>query len=299
MSWRQLCLGAVLALMLVPTGQAASWSYCDQPGRVNPAQTDRMLRLGHLVESMLDETAAQAAIVSRSGFDLERFGLHYSHAGVMLRGEGQTWSIRQLYFDCAAERPRIYDQGIPGFLLGNEEGLPAFISVVFLPPDEERRLADQASSKQVALSLLGERYSANAYPFSTRYQNCNQWLLELLAYAWGSIPSELPDRRAAAQGWLKAQAYQPTRIHLGPFLDVASWFVPLVHRDDQPAKELAEGDVSLSMPDAVEDFVHQQVPAATRLEVCLKGSTVVIRKGWHRLDANCVAGPADQVLQLQ
>lgn len=300
MTWRQACLGAVLALLLVPVGQAASWSYCDQPAKANLAQTDRMLRFGHLVENMLDETAAQALVVSRSGFDLERFNLHYSHAGVVLRDEAQQgWSVRQLYFDCAAERPRIYDQGIPGFLLGNEEGLPTFISMVFLPPDEERRLVFQARSKQVALSLLGPTYSANAYPFSTLYQNCNQWVLELLAYAWGNFPAEAPDRRAAAQGWLKAQGYRPTQIRLGPFLDAASWFVPLVHRDDQPANELAEGKVSLSMPDSVEDFVRQQAPAATRLEICLKGTTVVIRKGWRRLDANCVAEPADQVMQLQ
>ncbi|WP_018607401.1 DUF2145 domain-containing protein [Uliginosibacterium gangwonense] len=300
MTWRQACLGVALALMLVPAGQAASWSYCDQPARANLVQTDRMLRFGHLVENILDETAAQAVVVSRSGFDLERFGLHYSHAGVMLRDEVQQgWSVRQLYFDCAAERPRIYDQGIPGFLLGNEEDLPTFISMVFLPPDEERRLAVQAHSKPVALSLLGQTYSANAYPFSTRYQNCNQWALELLAYAWGNISLEAPDRRAAAQGWLKAQGYQPTQIRLGPFLDVASWFVPLVNRDDHPANELAEGIVSLSMPDAVEDFVHQQVPAATRLEICLKDTHVVIRKGWRRLDAKCVAEPTDQVMQLQ
>ena len=43
-----------------------------------------------------------------------------------------------------------------------------------------------------ALALLGREYSANAYPFSPRYQNCNQWVAELLATAW---------RPAGAAGW--------------------------------------------------------------------------------------------------
>ena len=50
-----------------------------------------------------------------------------------------------------------------------------------------------------ALALLAGEYSANAYAYSTRYQNCNQWLVELMASAWGA---DAP-RREDAQRWLR------------------------------------------------------------------------------------------------
>lgn len=259
-----------------------------------------MLRFGQVVETLMAESPARAAIISRSGFDLARFGLLYSHAGIVLQDPTrQSLAVRQLYFDCAESRPRIYDQGIPGFLLSSDGGVPTFVSIVFLPEAAERALIERAQDKKLALSLLSPRYSANAYPFSTQYQNCNQWVIEMLAYAWGNLAVDEAERRTEAQRWLKAAGYAPSTVKLGPFLDVASWFVPLVYRNDHPAEELAQGKMVLSMPDSIEAFVHQTQPEATRLEICLKDSRVVVHRGWRPLAHQCEAGPEDRVMALE
>ena len=53
--------------------------------------------------------------------DLSRFGVRYSHSGVSLKtGDNAPWSVRQLYYACDEERPRLYDQGLAGFVFGTE-----------------------------------------------------------------------------------------------------------------------------------------------------------------------------------
>ena len=58
------------------------------------------------------------ALVSRSGLDLSRFNIRYSHAAIAWRSEQGQWAARQLYYACDEHRPRIYDQGLAGFATG-------------------------------------------------------------------------------------------------------------------------------------------------------------------------------------
>jgi len=128
------------------------------------------------------------ALIARSGLDLSRFGVRYSHAGFSLRASENTpWSVRQLYYACDEQKPRIFDQGMSGFLLGTDNPAVGYVSIVFLPTDEAAELEHAALDNRQALRLLSPTYSANAYPFSVRYQNCNQWVMELIASAWGQL----------------------------------------------------------------------------------------------------------------
>jgi hypothetical protein len=53
-----------------------------------------------------------------------------------------------------------------------------------------------------------------AYTFSQKYQNCNQWVIELLATATGALKrSDNP--REQAQSWLKDNGYLPTLMEVG------------------------------------------------------------------------------------
>jgi hypothetical protein len=57
-----------------------------------------------------------------------------------------------------------------------------------------------------------EAYNMLAYPWSTTYQQSNQWALETLA---GAMDANATTRRQA-QAWLQLHDYQPTTLHLGP-----------------------------------------------------------------------------------
>jgi hypothetical protein len=276
--------------------------YCDAAAELTAAQQDTLFRFGAVVRDTLERSGHDIALVARSGLDLGRFGVRYSHAGLSLRASPNApWSVRQLYYDCDERRPRLFDQGIAGFVLGTVDPSAGYVSAVLLPPAAAVPLERAAQDKRQALSLLGSTYSANAYPFAQRYQNCNQWVAELMAVAWGGLPEagEGPERRAQAQRWLQAQGFTPTRFDVGnPILVWLGVALPWLHGDDHPPEDLRRQRFHVSMPGSIEAFVQARVPGARRLEFCHDGRRVVVRKGWEPIADGCRPGPEDTVVAL-
>ena len=280
----------------------AGVQFCDQAPKMTAAQKDHMLILSNVIKESLDAQDAEAAIISRSGIDLSRFDIRYSHAGVVFRDVAHSsWSVRQLYYECGESRPRIYDQGIPGFVLGVDDRDAVFLSVVFVSRSEAEKLYRSATDNPLSLQLLSDSYSANAYAFSTSYQNCNQWVAELLAHAWyaGARDDSPVNARETAQAWLQEMEYKPTDVRVQNIaLMWLSHFYPYIHRGDHPDQNLANNTFRISMPASIEAFAMQQSTETRRMEFCLKDSKLVIHHGWKMLDAQCTPDAGDETLAL-
>jgi hypothetical protein len=267
---------------------------CDPQRDLSATQQDRLLRFTAVIRTALAASGAEAALISRSGTDLSRFGLRYSHAGIALAGGLDTpWAVRQLYYDCSEGQPRLFDQGLAGFVAGSDDASLGYVSLLLLPPEAAAPLAAAALDKPLALGLLNARYSANAHPFSTRYQNCNQWVAELIAAATAGTTA-----RDAAQAWLRAAGYAPRPVAASPWLMLAGRFVPWLHFDDHPAELLDAGAVQTSLPDSLEAFALQRWPTARRLEFCHGPQGVVQREGGAPLAAGCQPQAGDSVTAL-
>ncbi len=153
--------------------------------------------------------------------------------------------MRQLYYACDEGRPRLFDQGLAGFVYGTDDPSRGYLSIVLLPAAAGERLRDSALDPAHALALVGSGYSANAFAFSTRYQNCNQWLAELLALAWGDVTPQ----REAAQQWLATRGYAPQPVAVGSrALMFAAGLVPWLHSDDHPEPDLQALQFRTSLP---------------------------------------------------
>lgn len=266
---------------------------CDRPVDVTATQQDRLLHFAAAVRGALAASGSPAALVSRSGTDLSRFGLRYSHAAVALaEGLDTPWAVRQLYYACAEGRPRLFDQGLAGFVLGSDDADLGYVSLL-LPPEAATALARATLDKPLALGLLNARYSANAYPFSTSYQNCNQWAAELLA---ASVTGSTD--RAAAQAWLRAEGYAPEPVRVSPWLMLAGRFVPWLHFHDHPLEQLDAGRVQTSLPASLEAFALRRWPTARRIELCHGPQGIVQREGGAPLAAGCLPQPGDRVTPL-
>ena len=274
---------------------------CDRSHEPSAQEQDLLLRFGALVKAELAASGREAALIARAGLDLYRLDVRYSHSGVVLKdGADAPWTIRQLYFACEERKPRIFDQGMAGFMLGTDDPSASWVSLVLLPPAQSAALARAAADRHQALRVLGATYSANSYPFSTRYQNCNQWTVELLAQAMGAgDDAGDADARDRAQRWLYGQRYAPTvfTVSARPMTLLAD-VVPWLHNDDHPPWELAAGRYNVSMPLSIETFVHRTVPEAERVELCRSGRHVVIHRGWDAIADGCVAAPGDRELEL-
>ncbi len=304
---RRLAKGWALALCLGLSPwaacQASAMRYCDQPAPLSAEQKDQLLRFGAVIKGALEDSGQGLALIARSGLDLGRFGMRYSHAGVSVKaGLDTAWSVRQLYFACDENKPRVFDQGMAGFLLGLDDPAVGYVSVVLLPAAEAAALERGVLDKRRALQALGPSYSANAYPFSLRYQNCNQWLVEMLAAAWGQLDSAADSDalRAQAQRWLMSQGYRPSVFEIGfrPLMWLGR-FVPWLHDDDHPSADLEQALYRVSMPASIEAFVQATVPGAQRIEFCHAGPRVVIHRGWDAIAAGCRPGEHDTVVTLE
>jgi len=296
-------LAVVACAWALTSGAAcpASLGLCDRAPTLSAQQQDRLLRFAAIARRELEDSGQAVAVVSRSGLDLQRFGVRYSHAGVALKSGGEvTWSVRQLYFACDAGRPRLYDQGLAGFVYGTDDAAQGQLSILLLPPDEAAGLQRAALDRPRALRLVAQRYSANAHPFSLRYQNCNQWLIELMAMAWGATdaaPDDGEDLRSHAQQWLAAQGYAPRPIELGSHLMMfAAGFIPWLHLDDHPPEDLWALRIRTSLPASIEDFVRTRVPGAQRIELCHDDRQVVVRRSWEPIAEGCRPAAGDRVI---
>ncbi len=288
--------------LVAMAAHAGTPRYCDAGTPLSAAQQDRLLRVAGLVKAELERSGSRAALVARSGLNLRWFGMRYSHAGVSLQASGESrWAVRQLYFSCDDQQPRLFDQGLSAFLLGTEDPSLGYVSVVTLPTTAAAALEPVALDNRQALSLLSPHYSANAYVYSLRLQNCNQWLAELLGLAWGAVGVQQPSAspRADAQAWLRAQGYEGAHFSVGwrPLLSLSA-FSPWLHHDDHPEEELAQARFVVSMPESIERFVRHLVSGAERTEFCHTDRHVVMRRGWEPIADGCVPGEGDTVVAL-
>jgi hypothetical protein len=297
-AWKAACALTLLAASSLATAGVSSANFCDNQDKLSAGEQDRLLRFAAVVRTELGKTTDEVALISRSGLDLSRFAIRYSHAALALRGPDGAWAARQLYFACDEQRPRIFDQGIAGFAMGTDDPAVGYIAIVRLPTGAASTLDLAARDKPRALHLLAGTYSANAYPWSLRYQNCNQWVIEMMASSWGDLPDGA-DLRARAQDWLRTAGYAPEPVAIAsPFTMMASYFVPLVHLNDHPGADRAARRLQVSLPATLESFVRQRYPAAERVELCHNTREIVIHRGWTPVADGCVAGPDDQVLSL-
>ncbi len=293
-------LALLAALGFACAAPAASLTYCHPGAEPGAPSQDRLLQVAAIVKDQLEQSGQSMALISRSGLSLERLGQRYSHAGVSLKASPTgAWSVRQLYYACDEKRPRIFDQGMAGFVMGADDPEVGYISIVLLPAAAAAPLERAALDNRRALDLLGPTYSANAYAFSQTYQNCNQWLAELLAQAWGALPETLAPREMA-QAWLHSQGYTPTvfAVHWQPLMWLARQ-IRWLHSDDHPAADLAAAQFRVSMPQSIEQFVQVRYPEATRLELCYTRTQVVLHRAWDSVAQDCAPASGDEVIALQ
>ena len=294
--------GALTALACASAAHSAwagSLNYCQGQTEPSAAIQDRLIQVAAVVKAELDRSGEAVAIVARSGLALQRFDHRYSHAGVSLKASPAIpWSVRQLYYACDEKRPRIFDQGMSGFVMGALDPAEGYVSIVLLPHDAAQALERTALDDQQALRLLGGNYSANAYAFSKRYQNCNQWLAELMAGAWGTLVTG-DDARAEAQDWLREQHYRPSTFNLG--WGPISWLaglLPWLHVDDHPQENILNAQYKVSMPSSIEAFVHHRLPQATRIVLCYTPLHIVVHSGWDAIAPGCTPATGDRVTML-
>lgn len=249
---------AALTLACIAGGAAHAAPACGER-YPSPQATQSMFDMAIRVERALDSLEGHdVALLARGGQDLSRYGLSHSHLALALRGADGHWRVVHLLNRCRTDRSTLYEEGLANFI--GESALRSDVRVGVFEPALSRRIhASLLPPAARARSLHEPRYSMVAYPFATEFQNSNQWILEVVAAAVMDPDADAarPTDRRNVQQWLRANGYQPSRLHLDLRERLgARLFVRHVAVTDHPAGERIGGDYSVVTVESVFDFLQ-------------------------------------------
>ena len=235
---------------------AALPAHAGQGCREEPLSVDEVshsMALAQRTFAALDASGATVAIVARAGQDLSKYGLEYSHMGIVVRDHAAgRWTVVHELNMCGTADSDLYTDGVGNFFLTD---LYRYRAQVVIPgPDVQARVAALLAGR-TARRLHEPHYNMLSYVYSTRYQNSNQWVLETLAAA--SAPPGAVETRAEAQSWLKGQGYRVPTVQIPAMTRLgARMFRANVTFDDHPFERRMAGQIDTVSTDAVVDFVR-------------------------------------------
>jgi hypothetical protein len=197
----------LLALSFITTSAHAGRS-CD--AKPPTAQViDRGLQLAEKTRIALDKSGATVVVLARAGQDLGKYNLRFSHLGLAYKTPEGKWLVLHKLNACGSDEASLYRQGLGEFFL---DDLFRYQSAWIVPtPEVQSRLYTTLSDPRASVALHAKRYNMLAYPWSTTYQQSNQWAIETLASAMDASVAT----RTQAQAWLQLKRYEPTTIRLG------------------------------------------------------------------------------------
>ena len=205
---RFIFVAAVAAAVTLP---AQAGRPCEeQPATV--AAVERGMALAATTAARLDATGAQVVVLARTGQDLSKWGLRWSHLGLAYRvGDGvdSQWRVVHKLNHCNTDRAEVYRQGLGEFFLDRPFRYEA--AFVELSADVQVRLLPVLRDNAAVVQWHEPRYNMLAYPWAPRYQQSNQWALETLA---GAMDQDARTRKQA-QAWLQLRGYEPTTLRIG------------------------------------------------------------------------------------
>jgi hypothetical protein len=217
------------------------------------------LALAQRTFAALDASGASVALLARVGQDLSKYGLEYSHMGIVVRDHAAgRWTVVHELNTCGTADSDLYVEGVGNFFL---IGLYRYRAQVVIPsPDMQARVAALLAG-HTGRRLHEPHYSMLSYVYSTRYQNSNQWVLETLAAA--SAPPGAVETRAEAQSWLRGQGYRVPTVHVGALSRLGGrMFRANVAFDDHPFDRRMAGEIDTVTTDAIVGFVRGRDPQA-------------------------------------
>ena len=255
---------AIACTFLAILSSAAEVGRSCEERAVGATVVQNALNLAHEALQQLDASGAEVALIARAGQNLSQYGVRYSHFGFVWRDhpKGQ-WRVTHELNQCGTASSDIFDEGLGNFFLDDLWKMEAAILIPNAPM--QQRLAKLFGARG-HLALHEAHYNMVAYPFSTKYQNSNQWALEVIAAV--EARDVVVSSREQAQQWLKLAGYQPTELKLGALTRLGARVTKAnVAFDDHPGELRWSDRIRTVTVDSVFSFVANRDPSATRIAI--------------------------------
>jgi hypothetical protein len=180
--------------------------------RPSATSVERGLALAEKTRQALDASGAKVVVLARAGQDLGKYNLRYSHLGFAVKQSDGRWLVTHKLNQCGTNEAHLYRQGLAEFFLDDLFRYEGAYAIPRSDVQDALHATLVGSDGGRAKRLHTSAYNVVAYPWSTRYQQSNQWAIETLALAMESKVNS----REQAQAWLKFQGYAPTTLNIPP-----------------------------------------------------------------------------------
>ena len=252
-SW--LGMGALAAAgMVAPVAWAGQ--DCGERAPATPQRLAAGAALGARVVRHLEASGASLALVARIGLDLSEFGQRYTHMGLAWRDAArQRWRTMHLMNACGSSASELLEQPAENFY---ETQLFADEAQLLVPGYATQVKLLRAFLGPLAQRMHERNYNLIAHPFDVKFQNSNQWLLEVMAAGLMARPAVT---RREAQAWLQQRGYEPGSIRI-PNLkrSAARLFSPHVHFTDHTQQEYEQQRYLVVTVDSIAAFLRRIDP---------------------------------------
>lgn len=124
---------------------------------------------------------------------------------------------------------------------------------VLAPSRELQERIEATLRSPLANRLHSSRYSRLAYPFATRYQNSNQWVVEIIGAAQSGRVS-----RDGVQGYLRQRGLPPTVLRAPGYIAQSAFalFSRNTRFDDHPLPSRLTGRIAFIMEPSIRRYIE-------------------------------------------
>jgi hypothetical protein len=200
--WLLLCAALAAALGTAHAGQP-----CLEKA-ISPENAKRSGSLAGKVRDQLEASQLSIAFVGRIGMDMSEYGLRYTHLAVAWRDHPRgRWFTFHLLNKCGTGQSELVEQALEDFF---NVQLHEYEALVVAPSFPLQVKMQRAFFSPTATALHEREYNMIAHPYALKFQNSNQWVLEVAASALAA-PGTLTTR-SQVQAWLKENGYVPGEV---------------------------------------------------------------------------------------
>lgn len=223
----------VLNLIIGLLFTSPSWAGSQQGGE-SQFSLEEIAILTKKVEKTMAKKGARVFIIGRNGRPVEELprGVEYTHVAFGVYSKIQTddgrtipgYAFYNLYQDetNGAKSKLVTDYAVD-FLAGIYESR---VGIVIPTPELQKRLLSFVGTDEYE-SLHNPEYSVMANPYNAKYQNCTEYVLDVLNASIYKT-SDIKELKLSAKDYFKAHD-----IHVSPFKTLlGSMFVAGVRKDD-------------------------------------------------------------------
>lgn len=254
----------VFAFTSVALSSAArAGSSCEERAP-NAYVVQQAIAMAYDTRQKLESSGGEIALIARAGQNLSQYGVRYSHLGFVWRDHPKgAWRVVHELNECGTAASEIYDEGLGNFFL---DDLWKMEGVILIPGDLMQKRIVSVLTERQHLMLHDGHYNMVAYPFSTQYQNSNQWSLEVIAFA-EAVDMPVKSRRQAQQ-WLELAGYKPTELNLDAITRLGARVSKAnVAFDDHPSQLRWSSRIRTVTADSVLTFIANREPGARLIKI--------------------------------